>query len=97
MLDDCASFPIIALCLSYNKYRAKNLSEQMFANILHSRVKSSIFKTNKHSSKFSSPVSSLCNNVMSYSQNIAQISEISNLLNEIEKEEKRKKKKYVSL
>lgn len=23
MLDDCASFPIIALCLSYNKCRAK--------------------------------------------------------------------------
>lgn len=49
-----------------------------------------------YSSKFSSPVSSLCNNVMSYSQNIAQISEISNLLNEIEKEEKRKKKKYIN-
>ena len=50
MLDDCASFPIIALCLSYNKCRAtKNLSEQMFANILHSRAKSSIFKTNKRS------------------------------------------------
>ena len=51
MLDDCASFPIIALCLSYNKCRAKNLYEQMFANILHSRAKSSIFKTNKRSKK----------------------------------------------
>lgn len=49
-----------------------------------------------YASKFSSPVSSLCSDIMTYSENIAQIREISCLLDEVDKEEKRKKKKYIN-
>lgn len=49
-----------------------------------------------YASKFSSPVSSLCNDIMTYSENIAQIHEISCLLDEVDKEEKRIKKKIMN-
>lgn len=38
----------------------------------------------QYSSKFSSPVSSFCNSIAAYSQNIAQVREISNILEQLE-------------
>lgn len=49
-----------------------------------------------YASKFSSPVSSLCSDIMTYSENIAQIREISYLLDEVDKEEKRRKKSCIN-